>query len=144
MKGKTAYGCSLYNKTCNFKLDFTLFGKKLTSKQTETILKKGKSSLIKGFVINGAKAEGYIELNEAFEAIFTEKKKQSKAKIKQATPNTQKSESLRCPKCGKGIMLKGKQAYGCSEYKSGCKYVLKFSDLKSKFGTEILTAEMLK
>jgi len=27
-----------------------------------------------------------------------------------------------CPKCGKGIMLKGNTAYGCSEWKNGCDY----------------------
>ena len=27
-----------------------------------------------------------------------------------------------CPLCGKGILLKGKTAYGCSEWKNGCTY----------------------
>lgn len=27
-----------------------------------------------------------------------------------------------CPKCGKGTLLKGKTAYGCSEWKNGCDY----------------------
>ena len=30
-----------------------------------------------------------------------------------------------CPLCGKGILLKGKTAYGCSEWKSGCSYRLR-------------------
>ncbi|MEM1124108.1 MAG: DNA topoisomerase, partial [Bacteroidota bacterium] len=32
-----------------------------------------------------------------------------------------------CPKCQKGTLLKGKTAYGCSEWKSGCKFRLPFS-----------------
>ena len=28
----------------------------------------------------------------------------------------------KCPLCGKGTLLKGKTAYGCSEWKSGCEY----------------------
>jgi DNA topoisomerase III len=31
-----------------------------------------------------------------------------------------------CPKCKKGTMLKGKTAYGCSEYKSGCNFKVLF------------------
>ncbi|KAA6340318.1 DNA topoisomerase 3 [termite gut metagenome] len=27
-----------------------------------------------------------------------------------------------CPHCGKGVLLKGKTAYGCSEWKNGCTY----------------------
>ena len=31
-----------------------------------------------------------------------------------------------CPLCGKGSILKGKTAYGCSEWKSGCMYRMPF------------------
>ena len=27
-----------------------------------------------------------------------------------------------CPLCGKGTIIKGKTAYGCSEWKNGCTY----------------------
>ncbi|GGA85529.1 DNA topoisomerase III [Flavobacterium palustre] len=32
-----------------------------------------------------------------------------------------------CPKCKKGTLLKGKSAFGCSSYKSGCDFVLPFA-----------------
>ncbi|KAA6347304.1 DNA topoisomerase 3 [termite gut metagenome] len=32
-----------------------------------------------------------------------------------------------CPLCGKGVIIKGKTAYGCSEWKSGCMYRKPFS-----------------
>ncbi|KEY19254.1 type IA DNA topoisomerase [Kaistella antarctica] len=48
MKGKTAIGCSNY-KGCGFKVPFLLFGKKLTEKQIQDIITKGKSSKLKGF-----------------------------------------------------------------------------------------------
>ncbi|HET7733735.1 MAG TPA: DNA topoisomerase III, partial [Paludibacter sp.] len=35
-------------------------------------------------------------------------------------------EGTVCPLCGKGTLLKGKTAYGCSEWKSGCTYRLPF------------------
>ena len=31
-----------------------------------------------------------------------------------------------CPACGKGHIIKGKNAYGCSNWKEGCKFVLPF------------------
>jgi len=33
-----------------------------------------------------------------------------------------------CPVCGKGHIIKGKTAYGCSCWKDGCKFVLPFND----------------
>ena len=27
-----------------------------------------------------------------------------------------------CPVCGKGIIIKGKTAYGCSDWKNGCTF----------------------
>ncbi len=35
--------------------------------------------------------------------------------------------SEKCPKCNKGSILKGKNAYGCSEFKNGCDFRLPFS-----------------
>ena len=31
-----------------------------------------------------------------------------------------------CPKCKKGTLIKGKSAYGCSEYKAGCTFLLPY------------------
>ena len=30
--------------------------------------------------------------------------------------------------CGKGILIKGKSAYGCSEWKNGCRFTIPFTD----------------
>lgn len=35
-----------------------------------------------------------------------------------------------CPVCGKGSILKGKTAYGCSEWKSGCTFRIPFDSIK--------------
>lgn len=40
--------------------------------------------------------------------------------------------SEKCPKCKKGTILKGKNAYGCSEFKNGCNFRLPFSFLDKK------------
>ena len=37
-------------------------------------------------------------------------------------------EEIPCPVCGKGHLVKGHTAYGCSEYKNGCHTVLPFAE----------------
>lgn len=37
-----------------------------------------------------------------------------------------------CPVCGKGTILKGHSAYGCSEYKNGCTFRIPFSDIEER------------
>ena len=45
---------------------------------------------------------------------------------KKATPATDTLVGTICPKCGKGHLLKGKTAYGCSRWKEGCDYRVPF------------------
>jgi DNA topoisomerase-3 len=54
-----------------------------------------------------------------------------KAAQKARKANKAPAEML-CPKCGKGRVLKGKNSYGCSEWKAGCKLRLPFSYLEKK------------
>ena len=66
------------------------------------------------------------------------KKTKKKATSKKATNKpTKKAKPLvpsdeligkACPVCGKGHIIKGKTAYGCSCWKDGCKFVLPFND----------------
>ena len=37
-------------------------------------------------------------------------------------------EDIKCPKCGKGHLLKGRSAYGCSRYADGCDMLLPFTE----------------
>ena len=66
MKGKTAIGCSNY-KGCGFKVPFLVFGKKLTEKQIQDIITKGKSSKLKGFTEHPQSlADGILRLTDDF------------------------------------------------------------------------------
>lgn len=124
LKGNAAYGCSEYKSGCIFKVEFTQFGKKLTDKQLITLISKGKSPKIKGFEVDGKKQNGMVVLDAAFIPKF-----QADAEEKSTTP-----QKLTCPKCGEGEMLKGNSAYGCSRFKEGCDFVVKFDQLPSKTG----------
>lgn len=53
----------------------------------------------------------------------TEKKKPT---LKKDAGKTDKPVVLTCPRCKKGTMLKGKTAFGCSEYKNGCTFKVMF------------------
>ncbi|MCB9223672.1 MAG: DNA topoisomerase 3 [Crocinitomicaceae bacterium] len=57
IKGKSAYGCSRHSNGCNFLIPFSFLGKKLTDKQLTDLVSKGKTTLIKGFVIPGSETK---------------------------------------------------------------------------------------
>ena len=71
LKGKTAVGCSDY-KNCGFKVGFELFGKKLTEKQIFDLIKKGKTSKLKGFTSHtSGLQEGILSFDEGFGVILS-------------------------------------------------------------------------
>lgn len=82
-------------------------------------------SMVEEIVINvlSDNSSKKIEIEE-------EEKKASKTKSKGSGERKRitKFEQIICPKCGKGHILKGKTAYGCSEYKNGCDLKLLFDD----------------
>ena len=44
------------------------------------------------------------------------------ASIPSATGDVDTFVGQPCPLCGKGIIIKGKTAYGCSEWRNGCTF----------------------
>ncbi len=68
LKGKKAYGCSNYKNGCNFILPFAFMGKTLTNKQLSDLIKKGKTTQIKGFQIPGSedKKDGKLSFSSDF------------------------------------------------------------------------------
>lgn len=75
-----------------------------------------------------------ITIQEA-EAVKEEKKQPKKRTRKAAAPKEKKEKPVAvkspaadglvgqpCPLCGKGTIIKGKTAYGCSEWRNGCTY----------------------
>ena len=48
-----------------------------------------------------------------------------------AAPKLKPDDSIighQCPKCQQGTIIKGKTAYGCSNWKSGCDFRLPFTE----------------
>jgi DNA topoisomerase-3 len=134
LKGKSSYGCSAWKDGCDFRLAFKFKDKKLTDKQIQRLIKKGETTKIKGFNINGEKVEGIIKLNSSSQMEF-EAKNNTKEETKKTMPV--------CPKCGVGTIIKGKTAYGCSDWKSGCDFRFSFDDIKAKANGRALTKELV-
>jgi DNA topoisomerase-3 len=116
LKGKTAYGCNLYGKSCDFTLPFKIGDKKISENQYLRLLSKGSTVNLKGFKLNGEIVEGRLRFDENFNLKL--EPKQIKTKTITAGDN--------CPKCKTGKILKGKTAFGCSNYKTGCDYRVGF------------------
>lgn len=63
-----------------------------------------------------------ITIQEAVSALPEQEKKEKKSRKPRA-----KKEKPVCPLCKKGDILRGKAAYGCSEYKNGCTFRLDYA-----------------
>jgi len=116
LKGKSAYGCNLYGKSCDFTLPFDFGGKKISENQYLRLLSKGSTVNLKGFKIEGKTLEGLLRFDADFKLKF--EPKNIKTKLPKAGDT--------CPKCKTGKLLKGKAAFGCSNYKTGCDYRVSF------------------
>jgi DNA topoisomerase-3 len=140
LKGNSAFGCSEYKAGCSFRVFFEQQGKKLTNNQIQTLIEKGKTASITGFVVDGAKVKGLLSLKDDFSVQF------SKELDKPIETSISEKDNivLTCPKCNQGTMLKGNSAYGCSRYREGCKFVIPFTALEKDYSTKELSAEILK
>lgn len=116
LKGKQAWGCSRFKEGCNTTVPFTFAGKTLTDTQMQQLLTKGKTSVIKGIEIDGKKVSASIILDENY-------------KMK---ANVEQPREMNCPKCKTGTFIKGKSAYGCENYRQGCRVVIPFEFMGKK------------
>ena len=110
LKGKTAYGCSEYKKGCHFVVHFEQYHKKLSENQIFQLINKKKTNWMKYFKMKESLVEGRLIINKEFKIEFQVKEE----------------EILKCPRCKEGTILKGKKAFGCNRFKSGCKTTIPF------------------
>ena len=93
---------------------YEVITKKISENQYVRLLQKGSTVNLKGFKTENDAEEGLIRFDEHFRLILEPKKK-----FKKGIPDV-----IKCPKCKSGTVVKGKTAYGCSKYKSGCDFVI--------------------
>jgi DNA topoisomerase-3 len=133
IKGKSAYGCGDYKAGCKFVLPYTFAEKKISENQYLRLLQKGSTVNLKDFKTDARIVEGLLRFDENFELKLEEKKTAPKP-----TPDT-----LECPKCKKGTILKGNTAYGCSDFKSGCDFKVLFEVVRAKLKDQKPTKELV-
>lgn len=56
------------------------------------------------------------------------KGEKSPAAAKPRAPRITKLEQVKCPQCGTGHIVRGRTAFGCSNYALGCRFLLPFSE----------------
>ncbi|MCB0762348.1 MAG: DNA topoisomerase 3 [Flavobacteriales bacterium] len=123
VKGKSSFGCLRFKEGCDFRIPFVFMDKKLTDKQVATLIQKGVSPKMKGFISEGEKVEGKIILS-ADGALSLETTAPPPTRTA-ATFNPEGNPT--CPECGKGTIVKGKTAYGCTNWKNGCTFRMPFN-----------------
>ncbi|MEZ4792835.1 MAG: DNA topoisomerase 3 [Gelidibacter sp.] len=76
---------------------------------------------------------------------FEKPKVSIKPKAASTSKKTKSSipDVIKCPKCKKGTVIKGKTAYGCSNYKIGCDFRFSFDDIRKKSNGVKLTKELV-
>ncbi|GIZ08142.1 type IA DNA topoisomerase [Flavobacterium sp. UMI-01] len=134
LKGKKAYGCGNYLSGCDFVLPFVYAEKKISENQYLRLLQKGATVNLKDFKTpSGTTTEGVLKLDENFKLELIQKTPATSplANSKESTTENT-SELMPCPKCQKGHLLKGKTAYGCSNYKSNCNFKVLFEVVREK------------
>ncbi|MGM9758968.1 MAG: DNA topoisomerase 3 [Parabacteroides sp.] len=80
--------------------------------------------------------------NHSITVVATPQPEEEKPKARKTRkPRTHKTlPSLVCPVCKKGTILRGRTAYGCSEYKNGCTFRLDYAT----YGADLTDEELAK
>ncbi|TXD82901.1 DNA topoisomerase III [Subsaximicrobium wynnwilliamsii] len=146
LKGNSAYGCSAFKEGCKFVLPFENFGKKISEKQFVRLLNKGSTVNLKGFSSEAGTTEGLLRFDEQFKIVLEPKKNMAKpAEAPNASiPKTVSTQAMpKCPKCKLGNIIKGKTAYGCSAYKTGCDFKMTFEAIRAQAKDQKLTKDLV-
>ena len=139
LKGSAAFGCSNYKSGCDFTIPFKIHQKKISENQLIRLLDKGATTNLKGFKVNNAKTEGLLRFDENFNI----KLELKEIEIASSQVPRNDSEKIHCPKCQTGTVLRGKTAYGCSNYKNDCDFLFTFDDVRKIANGRPLTKELV-
>lgn len=140
LKGNAAYGCSEWKSGCGFRLPFKFKQKKIPETQLLRLMKMGSTVQLKGFKEEGTSLTGKLHFDKEF-VLHLKRKKEAATPAPQAKKAsvTAVPDPIPCPKCGLGKVVKGKSAYGCSHWKTGCTFRFPFDEIRQKAGNKPLT-----
>ncbi|MFT5684742.1 MAG: DNA topoisomerase-3 [Myxococcota bacterium] len=141
-------------RTCDFVIFKTISFRKISVRTVKTMLKSGKSPVLKRFKSRKGKMfSAALTLSEKGRVVFdfsevppddgssastTSSAKAKPAKAKAAKPakakkpaNTSTPTSpvgMLCPRCQQGRIIRGRRAWGCNRWREGCRYTLAFDE----------------
>ncbi|HEY8400882.1 MAG TPA: DNA topoisomerase 3 [Cytophagaceae bacterium] len=97
--------------------------------ETRTFLDEMKAMITE--IVNHVKNTRNYQKIEIVEVKKENDKKEKQAQKEKGSDDKAKLET-KCPKCGKGKILKGNTAFGCSEFRNGCGFKVGFEFLGKK------------
>ncbi len=136
LRGKSAFGCNQYKDGCDFRLPFNFMGKKISDKQIERLITKGSTVKLKGFKADSGKIDGTVSFDTKYELILSP--------VESTDEKVSIKDEKKCPKCKQGDIIKGKTAFGCSNFKNGCDFKIGFSAIKERADGREITKELVR
>lgn len=115
IRGKAAYGCSEWKKGCKFVLPSVLWGLSIKPELAREILTHKRSLTPHPIEVEGRKLFVVISLDKQGNLSYQEAEVAKKEEGQEALG--------KCPTCGGDIVI-GRKAYGCSNWRNGCKFVI--------------------
>ncbi|MCF3651603.1 type IA DNA topoisomerase [Synoicihabitans lomoniglobus] len=115
IRGRTGYGCSKWKTGCKFVLPGELWGLTVTPVLAREILIHKKSLTPHRIVVNGKAKFAHLRFTKKGEPAY------DLAPVEKSDAKTD-AFGL-CPECA-GDIVEGKKAYGCSNWKNGCGFVV--------------------
>ena len=115
IRGRSGYGCSKWKTGCKFVLPGELWGLTITPVLAREILIHKQSLTPHGIKVDGVAHFAHLSFDKKGKPKFAD------AAVEKGAANV---ESLGpCPVCA-GDVVVGKKAYGCSNWKNGCSFVV--------------------
>lgn len=113
---RSFYGCAGYKDGCKFSVNTYICGRAISVSSLQKLLTDGKTPVIDGFLSRKSNRpfSAALRLDENGKAVFDFA----------TAPDTAKRQPPSCPLCGKPV-VKGKTAYGCSDWRN-CRFRLPF------------------
>ena len=116
MRGRTGYGCSKWKDGCKFVLPGVLWGLSVSPVLAREILIHKRSLMPHPIEVDGARHFAHLRFDKKGQPAY------DIAEIAQKAGDG--AESLgACPVCA-GDVVVGKKAYGCSNWRNGCRFVV--------------------
>jgi DNA topoisomerase-3 len=115
IKGRNAYGCSRWKQGCTFVMRSSLWGFDISPVLAREILVHRLSLSPHPIEVDGKKL---------FARLGFDRKGQPKYEVAEVVQPTNNPDALGlCPVCG-GEIVEGAKAYGCTNWRNGCKFVV--------------------